>query len=220
MDDLYKILNIERTATLEEVKQAYKLRAKETHPDMEGGSEDEFKKVNEAYKVLSNPIRRDKYDNTGEVAEELPFDKKFKSLVQEIFITMIEAIDDIESTDLIERFKENVNDIQMEFRQRQNQSEKKLAKFSLALSRVKGGEDTEGNSIAFVIQNNINQCERAVESYKENIAWLDEVLEHLKLYTWDYETGLKKKVGFLEAPSWYEARMNEQRNFFESSKKY
>lgn len=60
--DYYTILGIPRTATAEEIKQAYKKKVKETHPDR-GGDEEAFKKITEAYEILSNSDKRSAYDN-------------------------------------------------------------------------------------------------------------------------------------------------------------
>lgn len=61
MTDYYKVLEIERGANEEEVKKAYKKMAIKHHPD-KGGDEDAFKKVAEAYEVLSNKEKRRLYD--------------------------------------------------------------------------------------------------------------------------------------------------------------
>lgn len=61
----YEILGVSRVATLAEIKKAYRIRAKETHPDKAPGckvSEELFKLVVEAYRVLSNPELRREYD--------------------------------------------------------------------------------------------------------------------------------------------------------------
>lgn len=66
--DLYELLSIDRSATDKEIKRAYLLKAKELHPDRNPGdkkSEDLFKKVNEAYSILSDKYKRQQYDNYG-----------------------------------------------------------------------------------------------------------------------------------------------------------
>lgn len=63
--DYYKILGINNyKASADEIKQAYREQAKKYHPDINTGSstEERFKDINEAYKVLSNPTSRKKYD--------------------------------------------------------------------------------------------------------------------------------------------------------------
>ena len=62
MKDYYKILGIEKDATTDDVKKAYKQLAKTHHPD-HGGDEEKFKEINEAHSVLSDPQKRGDYDN-------------------------------------------------------------------------------------------------------------------------------------------------------------
>ncbi|MGA1792643.1 MAG: DnaJ C-terminal domain-containing protein [Thermoplasmatota archaeon] len=65
-DNYYVILEIEEDATQDDVKKAYRKLAKNLHPDLNkddpSGAADRFKKVKEAYEVLSNPLKREKYD--------------------------------------------------------------------------------------------------------------------------------------------------------------
>jgi curved DNA-binding protein len=61
--DYYKTLNISFGASDEEIKKSYKQLAKKYHPDSDGGSEEKFKEIQEAYEVLKDKIKRDKYDS-------------------------------------------------------------------------------------------------------------------------------------------------------------
>jgi DnaJ-class molecular chaperone len=65
--DYYKILGISKDASNEEIKKAYRKLALKYHPDRGGGDEAmrEFKRVNEAYQVLSDPQKRSQYDQFG-----------------------------------------------------------------------------------------------------------------------------------------------------------
>ena len=67
-DDYYKILGVEKTASAEELKKAYRKLAMKHHPDHSSGnkaSEEKFKKINEAYAVLSDKEKRKQYDTFG-----------------------------------------------------------------------------------------------------------------------------------------------------------
>lgn len=62
--DLYKILNVNFEATLDEIKQSYRKLVRECHPDVAGSNADvkKFKEIQEAYEVLTNIESRKKYD--------------------------------------------------------------------------------------------------------------------------------------------------------------
>jgi len=67
--DYYKILGINKTATEDEIKKAYRKLAVKYHPDKNPGNkqaEEKFKEINEANDVLSDPEKRKKYDQFGE----------------------------------------------------------------------------------------------------------------------------------------------------------
>jgi len=65
--DFYLILGVERTATDAQIKRAYRKLAQQWHPDVnkEAGAEERFKEISEAYQVLSDPERRQRYDMFG-----------------------------------------------------------------------------------------------------------------------------------------------------------
>ena len=64
MNNYYEILEVSKDATQDEIKKAYKKLAKKFHPDInkESGAEEKFKKINEAYEVLSDETEREEYD--------------------------------------------------------------------------------------------------------------------------------------------------------------
>jgi molecular chaperone DnaJ len=69
--DYYEVLGIERTATIEEVRKAYRKLARQYHPDVNPNNhdaEERFKEINEAQEVLSDPDRKAHYDRFGHQA--------------------------------------------------------------------------------------------------------------------------------------------------------
>ncbi|HEX8990272.1 MAG TPA: J domain-containing protein [Anaerolineales bacterium] len=66
--DYYRILGIERSASADDVRKAYRKLAMQHHPDRNPGNkeaEEKFKEINEAYQVLSDPQKRSRYDQLG-----------------------------------------------------------------------------------------------------------------------------------------------------------
>jgi molecular chaperone DnaJ len=72
--DYYSTLGVERGATVEEIKKAYRKLAMQHHPDRNQGDKDaekKFKEATEAYEVLSDPQKKQQYDTYGSTAEEM-----------------------------------------------------------------------------------------------------------------------------------------------------
>lgn len=66
--DYYKILGIEKGASKDEIKRAFRKLAHQYHPDKTGGDEEKFKEINEAYQVLNDDKKRQTYDQFGSSA--------------------------------------------------------------------------------------------------------------------------------------------------------
>ena len=63
--DYYSVLGVEKNASKDEIKKAFRKLAHQYHPDKKGGNEGKFKEVNEAYNILSNDQKRKEYDTYG-----------------------------------------------------------------------------------------------------------------------------------------------------------
>ena len=69
MKNYYKILQVDKDASPEIIRVAYKLLVKKNHPDLKEGedkknAEEKIKEINEAYDVLSNPVKKSEYDQS------------------------------------------------------------------------------------------------------------------------------------------------------------
>lgn len=63
--DYYEVLGVSKSASADEIKKAFRKAAVKHHPDKEGGDETKFKEVNEAYEVLKDQQKRQRYDQFG-----------------------------------------------------------------------------------------------------------------------------------------------------------
>ena len=63
--DYYAVLGVNKNATPDEIKRAYRKLARKHHPDVNQGQEAKFKEINEAHEVLGDPEKRRKYDLLG-----------------------------------------------------------------------------------------------------------------------------------------------------------
>lgn len=63
--DYYEVLGVSKNASADEIKKAFRRKAVELHPDKQGGDEAKFKEINEAYEILKDPSKRQRYDQFG-----------------------------------------------------------------------------------------------------------------------------------------------------------
>jgi curved DNA-binding protein CbpA len=87
---LYDALGVDRNATLDQIKKAFRQKAQKCHPDR-GGQVDEFQTLREAYEVLKDPERRKRYDKTG--LADKPKDKRAEAFqkVSELLAHFLET---------------------------------------------------------------------------------------------------------------------------------
>ena len=63
--DYYEVLGLQKGASADEIKKAFRKLAVQYHPDKQGGDEAKFKEINEAYEVLKDPSKKQRYDQFG-----------------------------------------------------------------------------------------------------------------------------------------------------------
>lgn len=90
--ELYNRLNISRDVSEKDIQKAYRRMSKKYHPDMPEGNAEKFREIHVAYKVLSDPVKRKEYDETGQwndqpdgLSEEYMQHQKTMSLLGSIF---------------------------------------------------------------------------------------------------------------------------------------
>lgn len=78
----YEVLGVNKNSSIEDIKRAYRKLAMKHHPDRSGGNDTHFKRIQEAYDVLSNPQKKAEYDNPNPWAgaESFNFDDVFGNI--------------------------------------------------------------------------------------------------------------------------------------------
>lgn len=102
--DYYQALGVERTASADEIKKAYRKLAHQYHPDIskDPQGEEKFKSVAEAYKTLKDPEKREEYDNLGRQTPGQNFTPS--SDWQQRYGAGAGAFDDVDLSDLFNNF--------------------------------------------------------------------------------------------------------------------
>lgn len=70
--DYYEILGVNKSATAEEIKRAYRKLAHQHHPDKNKGEDKKFKEINEAYQILGSKEKKEQYDRFGRTFDGAP----------------------------------------------------------------------------------------------------------------------------------------------------
>lgn len=88
--DYYDVLGLDKNASQEDIKRAYRKLALKYHPDKHDSSEDTFKTINEAYQILHDPEKRKLYDEVNEFSKTASVDymEMLKTLIMMFVATM------------------------------------------------------------------------------------------------------------------------------------
>lgn len=185
---LYDDLGVEKGADAETIKKAYKKRAHKTHPDKEGGDENEFKKVQKAYEILSSPERRKSYDEGGDGKQA---DDPYNLMLREVaaLILMILEHIDVDSTNLIDEAINHVKGGKVKYEASIKAHQQKIKRFEAAIKRVKRKGKKGDNLITSMIEAQVGMHKRAIETAETTIKQGDAMIEFLKDYEYSVDAG-------------------------------
>lgn len=175
-NSLYDKLGVNVNSSPEEIKQAYKDKAKEHHPDKKGGDSKDMAEINHAYMILRDPVKRKRYDETGE-DKDVPFDVKFNDLVNIIFIKICE-MEDEKTADLVTIFKKQCRLHKQDLMKAKGKVDGKLGKLMVVLERLSGSDER----IKKGVRGNIDYLKGESMKFKSEIQFLDEAMEVIDKY--------------------------------------
>jgi curved DNA-binding protein CbpA len=179
---LYDKLGVEKNASKEEIKNAYRKKAKENHPDA-GGNKEAMSELAEIYSILSNDKKRAKYDATGET-KETPFGERFMGFINEIFVRMIEEEGDVVHKDLIKAFQNKAKVILNELIKAKQKQERNQKKFTEVLTRLKSKNNKH---VFMVLESKQNDLKQSISQYEDEIEFINKCIDALKSYYYDFE---------------------------------
>lgn len=165
MSDPYSTLGVGRDATPATIKKAYRKKASENHSDTNGGDDSAMAAINVAYKVLSNPEKRKRYDETGD-------DGVYTQTIEHQAIQVIMML----ASQIIEKAPEHVgivaeitkalNRAERECTQTIAEKKRLIAKFERRSKTVKAKKN---NLLQGLFQQHIDQFKQTIAALENNI---------------------------------------------------
>lgn len=176
MKSLYEILGIDRESDGKEIKAAYRRKSQQEHPD-KGGTEESFHAVSTAYAVLSDPERRQKYDETGDIEES-----NKGNLAEQTLVELFEQVISQEkfTGNIITQATSSAIQGKAVLESQILASRQKKRKFEKLLNRI--NSKSEINLFSGLLAQKIDALDTAIEQISKHLTIIDEVLELLKDY--------------------------------------
>ena len=199
---LYDTLGVGVNATKDEIKRAYHKKAKEHHPDTESGSKEKFHEVSHAYEILFDPLKREKYDKTGDDSSK-PSNEN-----AEIYTLIMRAFSEIfynstypESIDIVSEIKKVLNSQKQNIEKEIKKSDLIIAKCERVIHQFKK-KSKGANIFVSTLNNTIKQENEKKEKLQANIVLLEKATELTSDYIFDVDENLKdanRTLDFMES---------------------
>lgn len=185
--DPYAELGVDKDASEADIKAAFRKRAKETHPDRNGGSSDHFERVKSAHLVLADPERRKKYDETGDTGErtQKTIHQRAMELVGSLIGAAIDSDKDIEHTDILDDIARFIADNVKDYERQQKKLKatlKRAEKLAKKVKRKKGGE----NLVSRIAETHARTLRKNIEVVTEIIDVHARAKEILADYSYEF----------------------------------
>lgn len=186
MSDLYDELGVSRDATPDEIRAAYRKRAKEPHPDA-GGDAEKFGALTKAYNVLHDADRRARYDQTGRADDE-PDD----AMRQAALFTRIRALlnqylsqPDAEQRDVMKDMRQHVSQELGRGRVGIQNATVEIARLERLKKRFKA--KGKSNLIGKALDIQIAGKKAQIEDYREQMDGFEELAKALEDYEFEWD---------------------------------
>lgn len=184
MKNLYEILEVEPSASEDEIKKAYRKKAQAVHPD-KGGDTELFQEIAKAYEILSNAEKREHFDKTGEEFRDEIKEEVIGALIH-IVMSVIDN-NDSRYIDVIAIARKSVEEQQNRHQISKKQLEKQIASLENTASRIIVAEGKE-NILQSAILSNITNLETQIAALDKVNQIGVRILEMLSDYTYQKET--------------------------------
>lgn len=182
MKNLYDELGVPTHATLEEIKKAYRKKAQENHPD-KGGDTETFQAISKAYEILSDGLKRQQYDETGQTNNRDIENEVITALVS--IVLQVVNNNDVRYTNIIHVAETMINAQQGHHKANKRNLETQEARYRDAASRI--ATTQENNLLADALLSQADNVKGQIEGAKTTISIGEKILQILGNYDYTVE---------------------------------
>ena len=176
---LYDDLELPKNCTSEEIKQKYRVLAQLHHPD-KGGDVEKFKRMKLAYEVLSDPIKREHYDSTGDHYNDINLDSEVMGRLAVMVSQFVQHINP-EFDDLILKMKIEIRALQQLTTNAIVECNELIAKFNIISKKIRLKKEGE-NLLKLVVDKKVLGLHNEVINHKRGLIVFARMLEVLDDY--------------------------------------
>lgn len=161
----YDTLDVMRDASPEQIKKAFRRKASKAHPDREGGHA-VMALINVAYETLSDPVKRARYDQSGQDNLVPPLDHRAMEVIMQMFAQLIQRAPEHE--DIIELLKTSIRQNQDGMERKIKEHKSEIAAFGKRLQRLKH-KGKGRNFIADFIDQRVRQIGDQISQIEDSL---------------------------------------------------
>lgn len=182
--NLYDILGLSAKATPSDIKRAHRAKARQSHPDA-GGSREDFEKVQQAYSILIDPVKRLTYDQTGSIDDKPTDDMQaILTIIQTVIESHIENLGDrIEYSDLLALTRDNFIHGVQAMNKQITATENQIKRYERIKKRIIS--KAKINRLADMLQFKIDTMQRAIAGIEDQKRIAEKALVLLVDYSFD-----------------------------------
>jgi curved DNA-binding protein CbpA len=184
VSDLYRVLGVGRGAAQDDIRRAYRRKAKISHPDS-GGSDGAFGELATAYTVLSDPKRRARYDRTGEI--DLPradtLDASAIEVIAQKLGLIIHAEQDVTALDIDALIEKAIREDMARCRANAASHTRAIERTTRLRARVKRKSNGRDNMLAKLLDWHEASSKDQIKKNEAAVTSMERALEILKDYS-------------------------------------
>ena len=192
MPDYYETLGVPKDATQAEIKETYREKAKDHHPD-KGGDADVFSSMALAYDVLGDPDRREEYDRTGQRPKRSSIEEQAEDLLSSTFheVLLGAGIQRIMTIPVVDAIVRKLSVLEKDCLAQRRKVKKEKKGFCDVRKRVV--HENDENALSRVVDHEIHLREQGLENLRSSLEVIQKAGKLLEQYDFVYDEPKEKE---------------------------